>query len=202
MYWGRCYYKRWATMTSCADPCCHGSHQCLLQTIYLPSQQPSMSPVYYLPCCHGSYHYVLQMLYITQWDPPVSPADHLPHATADNSVCPFMLPCIFHKIIMYLQVTHKLLKENIHYALWEIQCLPTQYLSAAVTTYNNAETAYVSKFWSGAVFPKHFCSQTPFWLPKISMNFHTLAHVNMECPDDRYPKLNHYISELISVNYE
>jgi hypothetical protein len=50
----------------------------------------------------------------------------------------------------------------------------------------------------GQYFPNIFV-QTPFWLPKISMNFHTPAHVNMECPDDRYSKLNPY---LISVSYE
>jgi len=94
------------------------------------------------------------------------------------------------------------LKENIHYGLWEIQCLPRQHLSAAVTTCNNAETVYVSKCWSGAVFPKHVCSQAPFWLKKITMNFHILAHVNIQCPDDRYPKLNPYNSELMSVSYE
>jgi hypothetical protein len=77
-----------------------------------------------------------------------------------------------------------------------------QHLSAAVTTYNNAEAVYVSKCSSGAVFPKHFRSQTPSWFQKITMNFHIFAHVNIECPDDRYPKLNPYISEPISVSYE
>jgi hypothetical protein len=29
------------------------------------------------------------------------------------------------------------------------------------------------------------------------MDPHILAYVNIECPDDRYPELNIYISELI-----
>lgn len=94
------------------------------------------------------------------------------------------------------------LNENIHYGLWEIQCLPVQHLSAAVTTYNNAETVYVSQCWSGAVFPKHFHSQTPFWLQKITINFHILARINIVCPDDRYPKLKICISELILHSHE
>jgi hypothetical protein len=85
-----------ATSVSCRPFTTHHSnHQCLVQTIYLPSQQSSVSPACYLPCCHGSYHYVLQMIYIIQWHPPVSAADPLTHATADIGVCPFMLLCIF-----------------------------------------------------------------------------------------------------------
>lgn len=141
MYWGRCYNKRWATMMSRADPCCHGSHQCLLQTIYLPSQQPSVSPIYYLPCCHGSYHYVLQMLYIIQWHPPVSPAHHLPHATADTGL-PFHASMHFHTTIMYLRVTYKLWRRTFTTAcgkynacqcntcqqLWQLTIMQKQYM--------------------------------------------------------------------------
>jgi hypothetical protein len=28
----------------------------------------------------------------------------------------------------------------------------------------------------------------PFWLPKITTDPYTFAHVNIKCPDDRYPK--------------
>ena len=47
-----------------------------------------------------------------------------------------------------------------------------------------------------------FVSQTvlvtdPFWLRKVIMDPHTLAHVDMECPDIRHPKIKMYISEPI-----
>jgi len=31
---------------------------------------------------------------------------------------------------------------------------------------------------------------------------HTLAHVNIECPENKYPKLKIYISQLILDGYE
>jgi hypothetical protein len=34
------------------------------------------------------------------------------------------------------------------------------------------------------------------------MDPHSLAHVNIECSDDRYPKLKIYVSELILDGYE
>ena len=36
-----------------------------------------------------------------------------------------------------------------------------------------------------------------FWLRKITTDPQTLAHVNVECPVDRYPKLKSDISELV-----
>jgi len=45
-----------------------------------------------------------------------------------------------------------------------------------------------------AVFPRFFCLQTT--------DSHILAHVNIECPDDRYSKLDIYISKLILDSYE
>ena len=36
----------------------------------------------------------------------------------------------------------------------------------------------------------------PFRLRKITKDPHILVHVNTECPDDRYPKFNIYISEM------
>ena len=194
MYWGGCYYKRWATMTSWADPCCPLQPP-VSPADHLPPITTTISvSCIYLPCCHGSYHYVLQLLYIVQWHPPVSPAHPLHHATADTGVCPFMLLCIFTPPSCICRLHTNFEGEH--------SLRIVQHLSAAVTTYNNAETVYVSKCWSGAVFPKHFHSQTPFWLQKITTNFHILAYVNTECPDDRYPKLNPCISELISVSYE
>jgi hypothetical protein len=53
-----------------------------------------------------------------------------------------------------------------------------------------------------AVFPKLFLLADLLWLRKIITDPHILAHVNMECPDDRYPKLDIYISELILDSYE
>jgi hypothetical protein len=37
----------------------------------------------------------------------------------------------------------------------------------------------------------------PFWLKKITTDPHILAHVNIVCPEDRYPKLKICILELI-----
>jgi len=34
------------------------------------------------------------------------------------------------------------------------------------------------------------------------MDPHIIAHVNLKCPDDRYPKLKIYISELILCSYK
>ena len=47
------------------------------------------------------------------------------------------------------------------------------------------------------VFPKLFSSQTLFWIRKITTDPHILAHVNIECADDRYTKLRICIAELI-----
>jgi len=37
---------------------------------------------------------------------------------------------------------------------------------------------------------------------KITTNSHVCAHVNIEYPDDRYPKLKILVSELISDRYD
>jgi len=37
---------------------------------------------------------------------------------------------------------------------------------------------------------------------KITTDSHIRAHVNIECPDDRYPKLKILVSELISDSYD
>jgi len=42
----------------------------------------------------------------------------------------------------------------------------------------------------------------PFCFRKITTDPHILAHVNVECPDDSYPKLKIYVSELISHSYK
>jgi len=39
---------------------------------------------------------------------------------------------------------------------------------------------------------RDFSLADPFWLRKMK-DVHILAHVNMECPDDRYPKLQTYL---------
>jgi hypothetical protein len=46
-------------------------------------------------------------------------------------------------------------------------------------------------------FSKNFFSHEPSWLRKITTDPHTIAHVNINCPDDGYPKLQMCISELI-----
>jgi hypothetical protein len=48
----------------------------------------------------------------------------------------------------------------------------------------------------GHCFP-NFLARRPLWFWKITMDPHILTHI--ECPDNRYPKLNIYISELILV---
>jgi len=53
-----------------------------------------------------------------------------------------------------------------------------------------------------SVFPKHFLLVDTFWFQKITLDPHILAHVNTVCLNDRHPKLNIYISELISLSYE
>jgi hypothetical protein len=42
----------------------------------------------------------------------------------------------------------------------------------------------------------------PLWLRKITTETHILAHVNIDCPDNSYPKLKDYISELILYSNE
>ena len=36
----------------------------------------------------------------------------------------------------------------------------------------------------------------PFWLRKITTDRHIIAHVNIVCPDDRYPKLKIYMTDF------
>ena len=40
----------------------------------------------------------------------------------------------------------------------------------------------------------------PLLISKITTYFSILAHVKIECPDYRYPKLNIFMSELIVVS--
>jgi hypothetical protein len=42
-----------------------------------------------------------------------------------------------------------------------------------------------------------FLHADPFCLRKLTTDPHILAHVNIECPDDWYPKLKLRISQLI-----
>jgi len=41
----------------------------------------------------------------------------------------------------------------------------------------------------------------PFWFRKITTDPHSLARVNIVCSDDRYPKLQIYMSELVLGRY-
>jgi len=47
---------------------------------------------------------------------------------------------------------------------------------------------------STAGFPKLLCSRTPFSFENITTKPHSLAHINIQSPDDRYPKLNFCIT--------
>jgi hypothetical protein len=52
----------------------------------------------------------------------------------------------------------------------------------------------VAEFWFGVgqCFQNCFVSGS-LWLRKITTSPHILTDVSIECPDDRYPKLNVYI---------
>ena len=55
--------------------------------------------------------------------------------------------------------------------------------------------------WDSA--SRTFTLADPFWLRKVTTDSHILAYVNMDCTDDRYPKLDVYISpELILDSHE
>jgi hypothetical protein len=43
-----------------------------------------------------------------------------------------------------------------------------------------------------AVFSFFFLAD-PFWLRKVTTDAHIFAHVNKQCPHDRYPKLKNYV---------
>jgi CRISPR/Cas system-associated endonuclease/helicase Cas3 len=47
-----------------------------------------------------------------------------------------------------------------------------------------------------------FLLEDPCWHQKITTDAHFLFHTNITCPDDRYPKLNIYTSELILDSYK
>jgi hypothetical protein len=47
-----------------------------------------------------------------------------------------------------------------------------------------------------------FFDPEPLCFRKINTGPHTLARVNLDCPDDRNPKLKIYTSELILCRYE
>jgi len=42
----------------------------------------------------------------------------------------------------------------------------------------------------------------PFWFRKITTDTYILTHVKVQSPDERCPKLDIYISELILDGYE
>jgi len=58
---------------------------------------------------------------------------------------------------------------------------------------------YLKKHY--AVFPIFFLAD-PFWLRNITTDPHILAHVNIVCADDRYPKLKIYITPLTLDGYQ
>jgi hypothetical protein len=49
---------------------------------------------------------------------------------------------------------------------------------------------------------QNFLLADPFRFRKITTDPHIVADVNIECPDERYPKLNTYFSELILESQE
>ena len=60
---------------------------------------------------------------------------------------------------------------------------------------------YVS-FGLDQCFRKRFLLSESFWFRKITADFHILADVRMQFPDDGCPKLKFYTSELILCTYE
>jgi len=67
---------------------------------------------------------------------------------------------------------------------------------------NNLKITFLVSLWNSHVFRNFYCLADPFWLRKINMDLHIVAHINKFCPDGRYPKLEIYISELISDSYQ
>jgi len=53
-----------------------------------------------------------------------------------------------------------------------------------------------------ALFPYLVGARGPSWLRHVTVDPPVLAHVHVECPDDRYSKLKIYILGLISESYE
>jgi len=51
-------------------------------------------------------------------------------------------------------------------------------------------------------FPNIFFLADPLWLRKITMDPPILAHKNIQCQDDRCPKVNIYISVKVLGRYE
>jgi hypothetical protein len=62
----------------------------------------------------------------------------------------------------------------------------------------NKNMAHISSL--GHRFP-NFLVLRPHWIWKITTDPHILTHINVECTDNRDPKLNICISELILVRY-
>jgi len=52
------------------------------------------------------------------------------------------------------------------------------------------------------VLPKLFCLRTPFVFGKKNTNSNVLAHINIDCPDERYSKLKIDVSTLNLDGYE
>ena len=59
----------------------------------------------------------------------------------------------------------------------------------------------IVQLYSEQCFPKCFAG-TPFWVRKINIVLHILAHINTDCPEDTYTTLKIYISEQTFLNYE
>jgi len=59
------------------------------------------------------------------------------------------------------------------------------------------------KSWNQSLNPQNCLLADAFWLLKITTDPYILAHVNRDCPDDKYRKLNLRMSELIlkSIDY-
>jgi len=80
-------------------------------------------------------------------------------------------------------------------------------LYLATSDNENESNAQIESISLSNDVPQAIDSQTflladPFWLRKITTYPDILVHVNIERTDDRYKKLQIYISELISDSYE
>jgi len=99
----------------------------------------------------------------------------------------------------------------IHIACFVTRKVMFSYLAATNTNLNLASFSHrkritlYSSSWNKILakcFSNPFYSRKPLGFEKQPRIPHIFSHVNIECSDDRYPKLKMYISELILDSYE
>jgi hypothetical protein len=65
-----------------------------------------------------------------------------------------------------------------------------------------AISLYPPVMWQSTYLPARKTTQTHTYTRHAATDPHILAHVNRDCPDERYLKLKIHISELISKSIE